>query len=141
MNLTPEERRIGKENFDAVVGTTRRDFLKGSALAAVVSGTSPTWNDVLTTGVSLSRTVSGLHGGTVYRWRVRLLYRPGNRLGQAASRWLYLPWNGPQEADFRTLSVLAPTQHHFFLPMILRIPSNMIGHQTVAETHYISTHR
>ncbi|MBN1855053.1 MAG: Gfo/Idh/MocA family oxidoreductase [Pirellulales bacterium] len=40
MNLSPEEKKIGKENFNNVVGTTRRDFLKGSALAAVVSGTS-----------------------------------------------------------------------------------------------------
>jgi predicted dehydrogenase len=33
MNLSPEERRIGKQNFDEAVGTTRRDFLKGSVLA------------------------------------------------------------------------------------------------------------
>ena len=40
MNLSPEERKTGRENFDSVVGTTRRDFLKGSALAAVATGTS-----------------------------------------------------------------------------------------------------
>ena len=40
MNLTPEEKKLGQENFRTVIGTTRRDFLKKSALAAVVSGSS-----------------------------------------------------------------------------------------------------
>lgn len=34
MNLSPEEKKIGKENFDEAVGATRRDFLKGTVLAA-----------------------------------------------------------------------------------------------------------
>jgi predicted dehydrogenase len=33
MNLSPEEKQIGKQNFDEAVGTTRRDFLKTSVLA------------------------------------------------------------------------------------------------------------
>src|SRR5688572_28589372 len=33
MNLSPEEKQIGKQNFDEAVGTTRRDFLKGCVLA------------------------------------------------------------------------------------------------------------
>jgi predicted dehydrogenase len=33
MNLSPEEKQVGKQNFDEAVGTTRRDFLKGSVLA------------------------------------------------------------------------------------------------------------
>jgi predicted dehydrogenase len=37
MNLSPEERRIGKQNFNEAVGTTRRDFLKGSLLAGGVA--------------------------------------------------------------------------------------------------------
>src|SRR6476659_6154159 len=37
MNLSPEERRTGKQNFDEAVGTTRRDFLKGSLLAGGVA--------------------------------------------------------------------------------------------------------
>jgi len=85
-----------------------------------ISGTSMGWSDVLTTGVVLSQTVGGLTGGTVYRWRVRLLYRPGDRLGQTSSRWLYLDGNGPQEADFRTPGLLAPNQGDIFLPLILR---------------------
>ncbi|MCP4542303.1 MAG: hypothetical protein GY832_34715 [Chloroflexi bacterium] len=69
----------------------------------VISGTSFTWSDTLTSGIVLSQTANGLTADTIYRWRVRTLYRPGNPLGQTAGRWLYLPWNGPQEADFRTL--------------------------------------
>src|SRR5688500_14351008 len=30
MNLTKEEKQIGKDNFNDVVGHTRRDFLKGA---------------------------------------------------------------------------------------------------------------
>jgi len=39
MNLTPEEKAVGKENFYAAVGSelTRRDFLKGSVLAAATT--------------------------------------------------------------------------------------------------------
>ncbi len=91
--------------------------------ATVISGTSPGWSEVLTAGLVLSQTVEGLAGGTVYRWRARLLYRPDNRLGQTAGRWLYLPWNGPQEADFRTPSALAPGQNSVFLPVVLRYPT------------------
>lgn len=38
MNLTPEQREIGKQNFYEALGTTRRDFLKGSVLSAAVAG-------------------------------------------------------------------------------------------------------
>ncbi|OHB75372.1 MAG: dehydrogenase, partial [Planctomycetes bacterium RBG_16_64_10] len=38
MHLTPEQKQIGKDNFDEVVGATRRDFLKKSLAAGVVSG-------------------------------------------------------------------------------------------------------
>jgi RHS repeat-associated protein len=68
----------------------------------IISGTSPTWTDVLTTGVVLSQTVSELTPETAYHWRVRLLYRPGNALGQSASRWLYSHPGGQAEPDFRT---------------------------------------
>jgi len=42
MNLTPEEREIGKQNFYAAVGSehTRRDFLKKSLAATLVAGGS-----------------------------------------------------------------------------------------------------
>jgi predicted dehydrogenase len=38
MNLSPEEKQIGKQNFDEAVGATRRDFLKGAMLAAGTAG-------------------------------------------------------------------------------------------------------
>ncbi|MAT71489.1 MAG: dehydrogenase [Planctomycetaceae bacterium] len=38
MHLTPEQRDIGKQNFYEALGTTRRDFLKGSVLSAAVAG-------------------------------------------------------------------------------------------------------
>ncbi len=40
MNLTPEEKAIGKENFNAAIGSelTRREFLMGTLAAGVVSG-------------------------------------------------------------------------------------------------------
>jgi predicted dehydrogenase len=40
MQLTPEERAQGKQNFQAAIGSefTRRDFLKGSVAAGLVSG-------------------------------------------------------------------------------------------------------
>ena len=42
MNLTPEEREIGKQNFYSAVGSehTRRDFLKKSLAATLVAGGS-----------------------------------------------------------------------------------------------------
>src|SRR3972149_10891856 len=42
MNLTPEEREIGKQNFYAAIGSeyTRRDFLKDGLKATLVAGGS-----------------------------------------------------------------------------------------------------
>ena len=37
MSLTPEEKKLGKQNFDEAVGTTRRDFL---ASIGIVGGTA-----------------------------------------------------------------------------------------------------
>jgi uncharacterized repeat protein (TIGR01451 family) len=68
----------------------------------IISGTSAAWTDVLTTGVDISETVDGLSRGTPYHWRARLLYQPGNALGQPAGRWVHMPWDGWTEQDFRT---------------------------------------
>lgn len=38
MNLTPEQRALGKDNFNSVVGFTRRDFLLGTLAAGLASG-------------------------------------------------------------------------------------------------------
>jgi subtilisin-like proprotein convertase family protein len=69
---------------------------------ATISGTSARWTDVLTSGVVITQNVTGLPPFTPHHWRVRLLYRPGNRLGQPAGRWIHIPWNGWTEQDFRT---------------------------------------
>jgi hypothetical protein len=74
---------------------------------SIISGTSVEWTDTLTTGVVMAQNVTGLTPATPYHWRIRLLYRPGNRLGQAASRWVHMPWNGWNELNFRT-----PTEAH-----------------------------
>jgi hypothetical protein len=79
---------------------------------SALSGTSTSTD----ASIFLSKTIADLTAGTVYRWRVRTLYQSGNRLGQIASRWMYLPWNGPQEADFRTPSLLAPDRQSTIAP-------------------------
>ena len=38
MDLSPEEKAVGKSNFQSAVGVTRREFLEGSILAAGVAG-------------------------------------------------------------------------------------------------------
>jgi predicted dehydrogenase len=38
MNLSPEEKKVGKQNFDEATGTTRREFLKRGIAATVVAG-------------------------------------------------------------------------------------------------------
>ncbi|MCA9175774.1 MAG: Gfo/Idh/MocA family oxidoreductase [Planctomycetales bacterium] len=38
MNLSPEEKQIGQDNFHDVLGVTRRDFMKSVAAAGAVSG-------------------------------------------------------------------------------------------------------
>ena len=38
MNLSPEEKKVGKDNFNEAAGTTRRDFLKGGIAATVAVG-------------------------------------------------------------------------------------------------------
>ncbi|MBN1956286.1 MAG: FG-GAP repeat protein [Anaerolineae bacterium] len=68
----------------------------------VISGTSAAWTTVVTPNVLLVEEVTGLAMGTSYHWRVRLLYRPNNLLGQQASRWIHVPWNSWAETDFRT---------------------------------------
>ena len=42
MNLSPEEKQIGKENFQEATGTTRRDFLKQSIVLTAAAGSTVT---------------------------------------------------------------------------------------------------
>ena len=46
----------------------------------VLSGTSAAWTDAITSSTVLTQNVTGLSADTLYHWRVRWLYRPGNRL-------------------------------------------------------------
>jgi hypothetical protein len=55
-----------------------------------------------------------LSPGTLYHWRVRLLYDPATTPWMPASRWLTMPWNGWNETDFRTAG------WRVTLPVILR---------------------
>jgi hypothetical protein len=59
-------------------------------------------------------TCSGLEAGTSYHWRVRWRYDPVTSPWMPASRWVTIPWNGWNEADFRTAS------YQVFVPLILR---------------------
>ncbi len=85
--------------------------------ASAIKGTSANWIDTGTAGTTISQNVTGLTKGTPYHWRVRLLYRPGNPLGQHAGRWLTIPWNGWLEQDFRTY---AEVGGGIYLPIILK---------------------
>lgn len=76
----------------------------GVSLGALstVSGASLSWTDVLTGGVGITETVTGLTAGTPYHWRARLLYKPGNSLGLVSSRWISANGNGGAEQDLLT---------------------------------------
>jgi hypothetical protein len=84
------------------------------AASGVVSGVSPSWAESQGGTAAFSPEVAGLSGETAYHWRVRLLYDPGNRLGQAASPWWHVPWNAWTEQDFRTPSC------QVYLPLVVR---------------------
>jgi hypothetical protein len=66
-----------------------------------LAGSSEAWIDTRSSGYEVRQLVSGLVPSTPYRWRVRLLYPPSNRLGQPASRWLYPGARGETEQRFR----------------------------------------
>jgi hypothetical protein len=57
---------------------------------------------------------SGLEAGTSYHWRVRWHYDPVMSPWLPAGRWVTVPWNGWNEADFRTPS------YQVFVPLVLR---------------------
>jgi hypothetical protein len=50
--------------------------------------------------------VRNLLPGHWYHWRVRWLYDPTTMPFMPASRWMTVPWNGWNEADFRTDEIL-----------------------------------
>jgi hypothetical protein len=82
---------------------------------SVVEGSSPAWIDTGTGSTPINQIITGLTPGTPYYWRVRLIYRPGNALGQAASRWIHIPWAGWHETDLRTLA-----RREVYLPCVVK---------------------
>jgi hypothetical protein len=79
----------------------------------IISGSSSGWINTEENGADIAETVTGLSPGTLYHWRARLLYRPGNVLGIPASRWVHMPWNGWLETDFRTGGCAPPNSPAF----------------------------
>jgi len=62
------------------------------------------WRDTGIGGYSFNQLLSDSAQGRVYHWRSRIQYIPGNIYGMVHSRWISNPWNGANEADFRTIS-------------------------------------
>lgn len=94
MNLTPEQRKLGRENFYNAVGATRRDFLQG-ALAAVPAGAGIT--------AYLSREYFGygnLQGGPV---------RAG-LIGTGDEGGILLTQSNPDYLEFVAYSDVRPSQ-------------------------------
>ncbi len=60
------------------------------------------WHEILSDAIPLSAIHGDLNEDTLYHWRARVLYEPGNFLGLHHSRWFYPWYNGNTEADFRT---------------------------------------
>jgi hypothetical protein len=78
------------------------------------TGTDLLWTHGLTntgvSGVVLTKDITTLITGTRYHWRARLSFEPStNPLEPPLSRWYHMPWNGWNEADFRTAGTTAPT--------------------------------
>ncbi len=66
------------------------------------TGSSATWIDTGTEGVTLDEPVTTLADSTLYHWRVRLRYHPVTCPLAQVSRWESAFGNGWQEADVRT---------------------------------------
>ncbi len=66
------------------------------------TGSTTSWQDSGTNGVSLNELVSGLTASKSYHWRLRVLYNPVTTPLQPAGPWLTMPWNGWTEKDLRT---------------------------------------
>jgi hypothetical protein len=86
---------------------------------SVISGRTADWSDTGVEGATIAHTVSGLNPGTRYHWRLRLIYEPGSVLGQPASRWVHVPWDGWQQQDFRTGGELQQP-FELYLPFTIR---------------------
>ena len=70
--------------------------------------TASSWSDPGVAGAPLAGVLSSLTPSKVYHWRARILYHPAMFPFQQYSRWITIPLNGWQEADFR-LPPISPT--------------------------------
>jgi hypothetical protein len=70
--------------------------------------TASSWSDPGVAGAPLAGVLSSLTPGKVYHWRARLRYHLAVFPYQQYSRWITIPLNGWQEADFR-LPPITPT--------------------------------
>jgi hypothetical protein len=57
MNLTPEQKAIGKQNFDEATGSTRREFL---VTIGIVGGTAAAARRAAADGIATLRPTGGL---------------------------------------------------------------------------------
>lgn len=82
----------------------------GTAFNGSGTTTSAAWTDIGTAGTSLvlDTPIPAPPAAAMQHWRARLLYHPATAQGQLASRWINMPLNGTQEADFRVPPPAAP---------------------------------
>ncbi len=85
---------------------------RGVALGAdgTLSGKAPDWVVAMPGGTPQNARIEGLQPASAWHWRARLIYRPGNRVGAVASRWLQGPILGAQQTDFVTPQRIVNTQ-------------------------------
>jgi len=68
---------------------------------------SPSWVDTGIGGSIFNELVGGLSDSTQYHWRIRLQYDSVSNPFLGNGRWIAVPWNGWQEADLRTPTILS----------------------------------
>ena len=93
------------ENETKPLGTVfdgQDTFIPGGRWSDTIPGSGTT----MLGEVNLPRAMS-------YHWRTRILYSPATTPFLPASRWMTIPWNGWNEADFRS-------DGRIFLPMVVR---------------------
>ncbi|NUM45746.1 MAG: FG-GAP repeat protein, partial [Anaerolineales bacterium] len=80
------------------------------------NGTNLQFGDWLDTCIPANNTLSEIANGmseyVTQHWRARVAYYPADFPFQQHSRWVTNPWQGWQEADFRTNEKTAPTSAH-----------------------------
>lgn len=85
----------------------------GVPLAGTAVEAQPAWTNTCTENPDLFQTVTDLAAEyTAHHWRVRVGYHPADFPFQQHGRWLTNPWNGWNEADFRTNETTAPESDH-----------------------------